>query len=371
MFAASEKDYQLTKHPIDFPENNRLGGSIMNGKDFCQFYGIIYTNIIQHGRRCQTMHMQQQARQPIQDISSPIKYKWNIWWKLLRPHTLTASFVPVAIGTVLALPSYQFRLDLFIIMLLASMLIQVAANIFNEYYDYKRGLDHEYSVGIGGAIVRYGVAPQHILSVAQYITAAAILLGLYLCHESSWLLLPIGLGCAAIGYFYSGGPFPISATPFGELVSGLCMGLTIIAISFFLQTGTITTTVIMGSISTSVLIGAILMSNNLRDLDDDQRHGRKTLAILLKRTKATYCLIGMFIFSYVWIAFLVTIDILPLWSLLSFISMPRAIQASRHFQKYTTSQDLAPAMVATAQTNTIFGFSLILGLLFHYWTFPR
>jgi 1,4-dihydroxy-2-naphthoate octaprenyltransferase len=312
------------------------------------------------------MPLQQQTRQPIQTISFLNKVKWNIWWKLLRPHTLTASFVPVAIGTVLALPSQQFRLDLFIIMLFSSTLIQVGTNTFNEYYDYKRGLDHEHSLGIGGAIVKYGVPPAKILAVAQYTTAIAILLGLYLCHESSWWLFPIGICCAAIGYLYSGGPFPISATPFGELVSGICMGLIIIVISFFIQTGTVTTIAIMGSISTSVLIGAILMSNNLRDLEDDKKHGRRTLAILLKRTKATYCLIGMFIFSYIWILFLVKMEMLPPWSLITFISIPRAVQASRLFQKNSTAETLAPAMVATAQTNTLFGFSLVLGLLFQY-----
>lgn len=313
------------------------------------------------------MHTPQQVRQPIQSISPLIGHKWSVWWKLLRPHTLTASFVPVAIGTVLALPSQQLRLDLLLIMLIASILIQVATNIFNEYYDYKRGLDHEHSLGIGGAIVRYGAAPQQILVTAQCIVTTAILLGLYLCHESSWWLLPIGLCCAAVGYLYSGGPFPISATPFGELVSGICMGLVIIVISYFLQTGTVTTIAIMGSISTSILIGAILMSNNLRDLEDDQKHGRQTLAILLKRTKATYCLIGMFILSYLWILFLVTIDMLSSWSLLSFISIPKAIQASRSFLKNRTPESLAPGMVATAQTNTLFGFSLVLGLLFQYW----
>lgn len=313
------------------------------------------------------MQIQQQTRPNIQTIAAFVGDKWIVWWKLLRPHTLTASFVPVAIGTVLALPSSKFRLDLFMIMLLASILIQVATNIFNEYYDYKRGLDHENSVGIGGAIVRYGVAPSKILALAQCSTATGILLGLYLCHETSWYLFPIGLCCAAVGYLYSGGPFPISATPFGELVAGLCMGLVIILISFFIQTGTVTNVAIAGSIPTSVLIGAILMSNNLRDLEDDEKHGRKTLAILLKRTQGTYCLIGMFIFSYTWIIYLVLIHTLPPWSLISFISMPKAIQASRGFLKNKTPETLATAMIATAQTNTIFGFLLVIGLLLQYW----
>lgn len=288
--------------------------------------------------------------------------RWNIWWGILRPHTLTASFVPVTIGTALALPS-RIRPDLFIAMLLASILIQVATNILNEYYDYKSGLDHVHSVGIGGTIVRYGVAPPRIFAAAKCVLLAAALLGLYLCHESSWWLLPVGCCCAAVGYLYSGGPCPISASPFGELVSGTCMGLVIIAISFFLQTGTVSNTVIMGSLSTSVLIGAIMMANNLRDLENDTKHGRRTLAIFLQRTRATYFLIGMFIFSYGWLLFLVTIHMLPPLALLSFVSMPKAVQASRHFLTSTRPEDLAPAVVATAQTNTLFGFALTLGLL--------
>jgi 1,4-dihydroxy-2-naphthoate octaprenyltransferase len=249
-------------------------------------------------------------------------------------------------------------------MLLASILIQIATNMFNEYYDYKNGLDHEHSVGIGGAIVKYGIAPQTILTDALSIVAVAALLGLYLCHETSWWLLPVGFGCAAVGYLYSGGPFPISATPFGELVSGACMGLVIIVISFFIQTGTVTAIAITGSVSTSVLIGAIMMSNNLRDLENDKKHGRQTLAILLKRNKATYCLIGMFVFSYIWILYAVTINMLPPWSLVCFISIPKAMQASRQFLKNATPETLAPGVVATAQTNTLFGALLALGLLF-------
>lgn len=308
------------------------------------------------------MQIQEQTTQPYR--SSLRKSEWPIWWSLLRPHTLTASFVPVAIGNALALPYRQIRPDLFMVMLAASVLIQIAANLFNEYYDYKSGLDHENSVGIGGAIVRNGIAPRKILRLAKCTTAAAILLGLYLCYASSWWLLPVGLGCAAVGYLYSGGPFPISATPCGELVSGFCMGFIIIVISFFLQTGIITNAAVMGSVSTSILIGAILMSNNLRDFENDKKHGRKTLAILLQRSNATYCLIGMFIFSYVWILFLVANQVLPAPSLLCLASLPRAYRASRQFLQHTAPEDLAPGVIATAQTNTLFGVALAIGQLF-------
>ena len=81
---------------------------------------------------------------------------WELWWKQMRPHTLTASFTPVLIGTALALPFDSIHLPVFFAMLLASLIIQAATNLFNEYYDFKRGLDTEKSVGIGGATVHYG-----------------------------------------------------------------------------------------------------------------------------------------------------------------------------------------------------------------------
>src|SRR5699024_16508 len=111
---------------------------------------------------------------------------FQIWWRLLRPHTLTASFVPVFVGTMLATSEGTFHLDIFLAMLIASMLIQAATNMFNEYYDFKRGLDNEHSVGIGGTIVRDGIKPKTVLNLALLFFFIAILLGIYICMVSSW-----------------------------------------------------------------------------------------------------------------------------------------------------------------------------------------
>lgn len=292
---------------------------------------------------------------------------FDVWWRMFRPHTLTAAFVPVTLGTAFSLPADNFRVDLFLVMLLASILIQAATNIFNEYYDYKRGLDHENSIGISGTIVRDGLAPKTVLAIGQGVLGIAMLLGIYLCSQTSWWLLPVGIGCATVGYLYSGGPAPISATPFGEIVAGTLMGLVIIAISFFIQTGVVTSKVILVSVPTSILIGAILMANNIRDLDDDKRHGRRTLAIILGRNRATYGLASMFIVSYIWFLYLVFTSVVSPWALISFLSVPKAVEALRGFLTYTTQEALMPAMVATAKTNTFFGLFFTLGLLVQYW----
>lgn len=310
------------------------------------------------------MELQIKNNQP--ELLTSSKTNWKVWWNLLRPHTLTASFVPVAIGTALALPISSFHLFLFLAMLFASMLIQIATNMFNEYFDYKNGLDTEASIGIGGTIVRDGIAPATILTLSQYTLTGAFLLGIYICQQSSWWLLPIGLCCGAVGYFYSGGPYPISSTPLGEVISGACMGVIIIGISFFLQTGTVTSECVLISIPTSILIGAILMANNIRDLDGDKQHGRKTLAILLGRKTATTCLMLMFALSYLWILMLICTGVTGMWSLLTLVSLPKAFAAINGFRRNTIPEALMPAMVATAQTNTLVGLALSLSLLLEH-----
>ena len=288
---------------------------------------------------------------------------WPVWWRLLRPHTLTASFIPVAIGTAMALSVHTINILLFFSMLFASTLIQAATNIFNEYYDFIAGLDHENSIGIAGTIVRDKVSPKIILFIAYTFSGLAILLGIYICMHTSWLIFFIGLICIMVGYLYSGGPYPIAATPFGELVSGTFMGLAIICISFFIQTGTISIESLLVSAPTSILIGGILMANNIRDLTDDKTHGRKTLAILLGHERAVTFLTGMFACAYIWLLGLILYGFLSYWALLVFASFPMAFQAARGFENKSTAKQMMPAMKATAQTNTLFGFLLILALI--------
>jgi 1,4-dihydroxy-2-naphthoate polyprenyltransferase len=292
---------------------------------------------------------------------------WRVWWRLTRPHTLTAAFVPVSIGTALAFHETNIRISLFIAMLVASLFIQAATNMFNEYYDFKRGLDSPESVGIGGAIVREGVHPKTVLYLAIFLFAIAMLIGVYICMNSSWWLALIGSICMAAGYFYTGGPVPIAYTPFGELAAGFFMGLVIILISFFIQTGEVTKTAILISVPIAILVGAILLANNIRDLDGDKENGRKTLAILVGRDNAIRILAGMFAISFIWMIGLVFFHLVSFWTLLVFFSVPKAITATKGFIGKTKPIEMMPAMKATAQTNTQFGFLLAIGLLISYW----
>lgn len=291
---------------------------------------------------------------------------WRVWWQLTRPHTLTASFAPVFLGTMIAIHYTALNWALFLAMLIASLLIQAATNMFNEYYDYARGLDTEESVGIGGAIVRNGVSPKTVLVLAFLLYAISAVLGLYIAASTSWWLLAVGGIGMLVGYFYTGGPYPIAYTPLGELFSGLFMGFLIVIVAFYIQTETITSTAVMLAVPSTLLVAAIMMANNIRDMVGDKKSGRRTLAILAGRPAAVTIFMWFFILSYAWIILLVLLGIVTPWALLVLLSVIKPLKVIMTFKRYTGPLQVMPAMKDTGITNTLFSFLLAIGLLVDY-----
>ncbi len=291
----------------------------------------------------------------------------KLMWQMTRPHTLTASFGPIILGTVAAL--YVTRIDwiMFAAMMVAALALQIATNLFNEYYDFKRGLDTAESVGIGGGIVRHGLKPKNVMMTAIALYLFALLIGVYICMNSSWWLAVIGLAGMAVGYLYTGGPLPIAYTPFGELFSGLFMGTGFVLIAFFIQTGTITVESVLISIPIVILVGAINMSNNIRDIEEDTRGGRKTLPILLGRERAVTFLAFAFATAYLWIVLIVALGYISPWAFVLFLGLKKPISAIRGFKKGAKEpQYMKIAMKSTAMTNTVFSFLLSAGLFINY-----
>ncbi|WP_173915776.1 1,4-dihydroxy-2-naphthoate polyprenyltransferase [Halobacillus sp. Marseille-Q1614] len=288
---------------------------------------------------------------------------FQVWWRLMRPHTLTAAFVPVFIGSVLAALDGTFHFGLFLAMLLASILIQIATNMFNEYYDYVKGLDNENSVGIGGAIVRDGISPRTVLLLANGCLVTAAILGFYICASSSWWIAVIGLVSMLFGYLYTGGPYPIAYTPFGEVTAGFFMGPIIIGISYFIQTLSLNWTVLLISLPVAIFIGAILLANNIRDRVGDAENGRRTLAILFGHQGAIRFLTIIFAVAYILTIIYILIGSLPVWSFITLLSLKKANQAVKGFMGKSQPLEMMPAMKATAQTNTIYGLMLGISLL--------
>ena len=227
------------------------------------------------------------------------KSKLKEFFMCTRPHSYPASIAPVLFGATYAL-GYEIKFSIlkFILFLLACLLIQAATNLFNEYYDYKHGLDKIDSEGISGSIVKGNLSPREVMVGALVLYALAFILGLILTFMTSFYVLLVGLVCMLAGYFYTGGKYPIAYSPFGEVVSGFFMGTIIISLSFYFQTGYVNADIIVVSLPLFIMIGAILLANNIRDLDNDKESGRRTYAILVGRNNAIKTMAGSFIIVY-------------------------------------------------------------------------
>jgi 1,4-dihydroxy-2-naphthoate octaprenyltransferase len=287
----------------------------------------------------------------------------RVGWRLTRPFTLTASLVPVLTGTALAAAGGALRPGPAWAFLVAAMLIQAATNMFNEYFDYRRGLDTHEHVGIAGAIVRDGVSPRTVLALGWLFAGTAIALGLYISASSSWWVFAIGLACIGVAYLYSAGPVPLAYTPFGELVAGIMMGPVIVLLVYFVSTGALSPVAAVVSVPVGLLIGSILLANNLRDLEQDRQGGRRTLAIRLGRTGASRVLAGVFAAAYVIIVALVGLSLLSPWTLAVLVAGPLGVKAARGFFRFDRPGDLVPAFKATSMQLLAFGALLVIGLL--------
>ncbi|MDQ0191001.1 1,4-dihydroxy-2-naphthoate polyprenyltransferase [Alicyclobacillus cycloheptanicus] len=295
------------------------------------------------------------------------RQRFDIGWRLFRPFTLTASLVPVFVGSGLAWAMGYARIGLFIAFLIASVLIQSATNMFNEYFDYKRGLDTEDMVGISGTIVRDGVAPKTVLRLGWLCIAIAVLLGVYICASTTWIIALVGIACMAVAYLYSGGPYPLAYTPFGELAAATAMGPTIVLLAFYLETGFIDGKAALVSIPIGLLIGSILLGNNIRDMDQDKVGGRRTIAILIGRHRGRILLATVFAVSYLMvIALVLWKDITP-WALLVILAAPSAIFPTRQFFRFTEPAKLHSAVKGTSGHLLRFGGLMFVAFLVSVW----
>lgn len=290
---------------------------------------------------------------------------FEFYWKLTRPHTLPASVIPAVTGVCFAIYADKvFHPFLALIMILSAVLIQIATNFFNEYFDYKNGLDTEDSVGIGGAIVREGISPRAMLIAAFALYGISGIFGIILAANSSWWLLVIGGICLLIGYCYTGGPYPISRTPYGELFAGFLFGSGFSMIAYFTQTGHITLYSFAISLPLVVLIGLLLTANSLRDRVADAENGRRTLAILLGHDKTILFMIFGFTFSYIWLFVLLAYgqNLLILLPLFSAVYAINCINAYRN-SKGHSPRKMMRGMLFCSKTLKQFGILYIVAIL--------
>lgn len=291
------------------------------------------------------------------------------FFALIRPRTLTAAFSPVVLGAAMGAtqfaPTQPIGLSIIYTLgiLICVLSAQIAANIWNEYFDFKSGLDLTQAAGNSGSIVRDGISPAIIKRWGYITTILPLILGIALAKAVTWWYIPVGTLCILTSILYSGGPKPISRTPFGELASGLAMGFAIVGITLFAWTHTLHWTYLLPAVPSTILIGAIMMTNNLRDFTNDANHGRRTLVILLGRERGLQLLQGLFLISSLWILIWTILGVIPWPSLVALLSLLPAMKVIHIFNTYADPIRLNEAMKFTSISCTLYHFLWAIGLL--------
>jgi 1,4-dihydroxy-2-naphthoate octaprenyltransferase len=286
------------------------------------------------------------------------------WFRLARPFSLTASAVPVFFGTALAFKGGAFAWGPFLAMLFGSLLIQAATNMFNEFYDERRGLDVAGTVGIAGTIVRGRMHARAVLLGALFCYTIALFLGIYLIVVGGWPILVLGCLSALGGYLYSAGPRPIAYTPASEVAVFLFMGVLIVVIAYAVQDpGSFPLRVPLAALAIGGPVAAILLANNIRDMGSDRRGGRRTLPIVLGREVGVLIYRLLLLEAYVAAVALMALRIVPLECALVFLSASAALRLWRDIGVTTTPERLDPVVKRTAGLHLAFGLLYTVGVL--------
>jgi len=294
---------------------------------------------------------------PLQDLP-----RWRVWLLAARIPTLSAAVAPVLVGSAAAWAHGRFIPGALVAALVSSTLIQVGTNFANDLFDFKKGADTEKRTGPLRVTQAGLVSPQEIERAMWITFALAVVAGLYLIYLGGWPILAIGLLSIAAGILYTGGPWPLAYHGLGDLFSFLFFGVIAVCGTYLVHTGSVSAFAFVASLPVAMIVTAILVANNLRDIETDRAAGKRTLAVRLgaRLTKLEYIallalayLIPVVMWAFGWLSG-------PFW--LPWLTLPLAVRLVRIVLTQTGRQ-LIPALKGTGLLHLLFGLLFAASLL--------
>lgn len=290
-------------------------------------------------------------------------FNWNAWKLAIRPRTLPAAAAGVLVGSALAWHDGFFQLAATLACLIAALLLQIGSNLANDVFDFERGTDTPERLGPVRVTQAGLLTPSQVKRGMTLVFALAALLGLYLAWLGGWAIIIIGIAAILSAIAYTGGPFPLGYYGLGDLFVFLFFGLASVAGTYYVQAGFVSAAAWWMTIPPGLIITAILVVNNLRDLENDRKAGKYTLAVLLgeRGTKTQYLICMMA--AYLVLLLSTGLGIVPWSVLLAWLSLPLAIHTTR---VVFTAQGRAlnAALAGTGQTALLFSILFWVGLSF-------
>jgi 1,4-dihydroxy-2-naphthoate octaprenyltransferase len=211
--------------------------------------------------------------------AAPPMGRASIWLSAARPRTLPAGIVPVLVGVAIAYHAGHVDAAVGLVTLAASLLIQIGCNLANDYYDFVSGADNASRLGPLRITQARLAEPATVKRAAFTVLGLAAILGIYLSYVGGWPILVIGVLSIVAALAYSAGPFPLAHHGLGDVFVFVFFGLIAVNGTVFLQIGQVTPLSLISSLPVACLVTAILVVNNLRDIESDRLAGKHTLAV--------------------------------------------------------------------------------------------
>lgn len=290
---------------------------------------------------------------------SSMSTRSGAWLLAARPRTLTAGAVPVLVGLSLAARTGSLDVPVAAATIACALLLQVAANFANDYFDWARGVDTEHRLGPLRVTQAGLVTPQAMRFALATVLATAVGFGAYLAWHGGTLIVAIGVAAVLGALAYSAGPYPLASHGFGEVLVLGFFGVAAVGGTYWLQRATLDGAVVLAGVTSACPAVALIVVNNLRDIATDRAAGKHTLAVRLgaRGTRMEYALVVTAAFLG---ACALAVAVTPS-ALLALLAAPLAVNEVRSLGA-REGAELNRSLAGTARLHFVFGTLLAIGL---------
>lgn len=290
-----------------------------------------------------------------------VSSKIGLWLLAIRPKTLPAAVGPIAVGSAVAVADGKFSLLPAFCCLLGAVLLQIGVNLANDYFDCKNNIDSKERLGPVRVTQSGLISPIDVKRGMIVCLFLAAMVFLYLALVGGWPIVLIGTASVLAALAYSGGPYPLASHGLGELFVFIFFGLVAVGGTYLVQAGQLTWMVLLAAIPPGLLITAIMVVNNLRDIDTDRKAGKKTLAVILgrSRTIAEYKL--LLILSYLVPLAMISAGIATVMILLPMLTLPLAWLTTKRIS-HEKGASLNDLLALTAKLSLLYSLLFAVGL---------
>jgi len=284
------------------------------------------------------------------------------WWLAIRPRTLPAAASGVLMGSALAWLDDSFQLMPALACLFVALLLQIGSNVANDVFDFERGADTAERLGPVRVTQAGFLTPTQVKRGMVVIFGLAAMLGLYLAALRGWTVIWLGAAAILAAVAYTGGPYPLGYHGLGDVFVFLFFGLAAVAGTYFVQVGSVSTAAWWMSVPVGLIITAILVVNNLRDIESDRKAGKRTLAVRWGERGAKIEYVLCMAIAYLIVPTMVWMNVIPVGGMLAWLSLPVAVRTLR--MVFTQKgRPLNAALAGTGQTAFLFSLFFWVGLL--------